>query len=53
MALIDPLLRTLGWDVFDPKVVTPEFKVEGGRADYALLRDRWQASRHRGSQEAG
>ena len=38
MALIDPLLRALGWDVFDPEVVTPEYKVEGGWADYALLR---------------
>ena len=38
MALIDPLLRALGWDVFDPEVVTPECKVGGGRADYALLR---------------
>ena len=38
MALIDPLLRALGWDVFDPEVVKPEYKVEGGWADYALLR---------------
>ena len=38
MALIDPLLRALGWDVFDPAVVTPEYKVSGGWADYALLR---------------
>ena len=38
MALIDPLLRALGWDVFDPEVVTPEYKAGGGRADYALLR---------------
>ena len=38
MALIDPLLRALGWDVFDPGMVTPEYQVEGGRADYALLR---------------
>ena len=38
MALIDPLLRALGWDVFDPGVVTPEYKAGGGRADYALLR---------------
>ncbi len=38
MALIDPLLRALGWDVFDPAVVTPEYKVGGGWADYALLR---------------
>ena len=38
MALIDPLLRALGWDVSDPSVVTPEYKVSGGWADYALLR---------------
>lgn len=38
MALIDPLLRALGWDVSDPAVVTPEYKVGGGWADYALLR---------------
>ena len=38
MALIDPLMHALGWDVSDPGVVTPEYKVSGGRADYALLR---------------
>ena len=38
MALIDPLLHALGWDVSDPGVVTPEYKVAGGLADYALLR---------------
>ena len=38
MALVDPLLMALGWDVSDPDVVTPEFKVSGGSADYALLR---------------
>ena len=37
MALIDPLLRALGWDVADPGVVTPEYDVSGQRADYALL----------------
>ena len=37
MALIDPLLQALGWDVADPGVVTPEFNVGNGRADYALL----------------
>ena len=36
MALIDPLLAALGWDVSDPAVVTPEYNVSGGRADYAL-----------------
>ena len=38
MALIDPLLRTLGWDVSDPDVVAPEYKVRKKLADYALLR---------------
>lgn len=37
MALIDPLLHVLGWDVSDPAVVTPEYDVSGARADYALL----------------
>lgn len=27
MALIDPLLVALGWDVSDPAVVTPEYNV--------------------------
>lgn len=36
-ALIDPLLRELGWDVSDPSLVTPEYRVSGGSADYALL----------------
>lgn len=37
MALIDPVLQALGWDVSDPSVVTPEYNVGNGRADYALL----------------
>lgn len=37
MALIDPLLQVLGWDVSDPSVVTPEYNVSGRWADYALL----------------
>ena len=36
MALIDPLLTVLGWDVSDPSLVTPEYNVGQGRADYAL-----------------
>ena len=36
-ALIDPLLRALGWDVADPVEVVPEQDASGGRADYALL----------------
>ena len=37
VALIDPLLHELGWDVSDPGLVTPEYEASGGRADYALL----------------
>ena len=37
MALIDPLLTALGWDVSDPALVTPEYNVGGRWADYALL----------------
>ncbi len=38
MALIDPLLHALGWNVSDPGVITPEYRVAEGWADYALLR---------------
>ena len=38
VALIDPILQALGWDVSDPDSVTLEFDVQGRRADYALLR---------------
>ena len=43
MALIDPLLAALGWNIADPEVVTPEYEYKvssGGNrwADYALLR---------------
>lgn len=38
MALIDPLLTALGWDVADPELVTAEYKVADGRADYALMK---------------
>ena len=36
-ALIDPLLTVLGWDTADPALVTMEYNVGSGRADYALL----------------
>ncbi|MYC50441.1 MAG: hypothetical protein F4X50_09275 [Synechococcus sp. SB0662_bin_14] len=36
VALIDPLLTALGWDVSDPGLVTPEYSVGQRRADYAL-----------------
>ena len=35
-ALIDPLLTALGWDATDPALVTPEYRVDVGWADYAL-----------------
>ena len=36
-ALIDPLLRGLGWDTADPAQVLVEYHSGGGSADYALL----------------
>ena len=36
-ALIDPLLRKLGWDTDDPSQVIPEYRSGSGSADYALL----------------
>lgn len=36
-ALIDPLLRELGWDTSDPGMVIPEYRSGSGSADYALL----------------
>ena len=36
-ALIDPLLRELGWDTSDPDMVVPEYRSGAGSADYALL----------------
>ena len=38
-ALVDPLLRDLGWDTEDPALVMPEYKLGNGFADYALLRN--------------
>lgn len=36
-ALIDPLLRELGWDTEDPDMVVPEYRSAAGSADYALF----------------
>ncbi len=36
-ALIDPLLRELGWDTSNPDMVVPEYNSGNGRADYALF----------------
>ena len=38
-ALIDPLLRELGWDTADPTMVVPEDGSGNGRADYLLQSD--------------
>ena len=38
-ALIDPLLRELGWDTEDPDVVVPEYSSGSGRVDYALCKN--------------
>ena len=38
-ALVDPLLRSPGWDTEDPSLVMPEYKLGSGFADYALLSD--------------
>lgn len=38
VALIDPLLQALEWDVANPSQVAIEPKAAAGRADYALLR---------------
>ena len=36
-ALVDPLLRALGWDTGDPAMVVPEYSAGKGKADYALM----------------
>ncbi len=36
-ALVDPVLRALGWDVSNPEQVRPEFPTEQGIPDYALF----------------
>ena len=38
-ALIDPLLRELGWDTENPAMVVPEYRSAAGFADYALMND--------------
>lgn len=39
-ALIDPLLRELGWDTEDPDVVMPEYRVQNNQiSDYVLYHD--------------
>ena len=43
-ALVLPFLRTLGYDVFNPEEIAPEFRAEGGtkpkdKVDYAVILD--------------
>ncbi len=38
-AVILPILRALDWDDANPAEFVPEFPVDSGRVDYALLRD--------------
>ncbi len=38
-SVIVPILRALDWDDSDPAEFVPEFSVESGRVDYALLRN--------------
>jgi hypothetical protein len=35
-----PTLHALGWPIFDPQVVAPEYTIEGRRVDYALCHPR-------------
>ncbi|MCS7239815.1 MAG: hypothetical protein NZ651_00975 [Candidatus Bipolaricaulota bacterium] len=42
-ALIDPVLRALGWDTENPTQVRPEFATDTGTPDYALL---WEGKPH-------
>lgn len=37
LALIDPLLTALGWNVADPSLVIPEYVIGSRKPDYALL----------------
>ena len=34
--IIQRILQTLEWNVFNPRIVSPEYSVSGGRVDYAL-----------------
>jgi predicted type IV restriction endonuclease len=35
--IILPILQELGWDIYDPGFVVPEYSISGGRVDFALL----------------
>ena len=34
--IVDRLLAALGWNTFDTQSVFPEYRINGGRVDYAL-----------------
>ena len=36
-AVIDPIIRALGWDTAEPKECCPEYVRQGGRVDYAIF----------------
>ena len=36
-ALVDPILRALGWDTEDPEIVVPEYSTPTGTPDYVLF----------------
>ena len=36
-AIIDPIIRALGWNIADPKECVPEYGRGNGRADYAIF----------------
>ena len=39
-AIVLRVLQNLGWDTHDPKIIWPEYKTGGGRADYAVRHPR-------------
>lgn len=41
--IVLPILEKLGWDVFNPRFVLPEYSIGGGRVDYALFNSRGRA----------
>jgi len=42
-ALVDPVLRALGWDLENPSDVVPEYSPGEGRADYGMMAGRGKA----------
>ena len=44
MGIVIPILQDLGWPVFDPLVVSPEYTLEGRRVDFALCHPKGKPS---------